>query len=242
MLIAMVLVGIVNMLLLTATEILFEEQGSFLRRLGGACLGAVFAGFSMVSEFMFFAQFPWRVCSLLLAGLLAFGFSKPVVPKLMLFVLLHLSLGGIAERKNEVLAMVLGAAGICFACIVVGRRRGMLPVELTYGGQTVQITALRDTGNTLRDPITGKQVLIVDADVAQMLTGLTLTALQDPVGSMGTIPGLRLIPYQTVGNAGLMLGINIPNVKIGNRRGSTLVAFSPQVFNGHYQALTGGMV
>ena len=80
------------------------------------------------------------------------------------------------------------------------------------------------------------------ADVAQMLTGLTLTALQDPVGSIGTIPGLRLIPYQTVGNTGMMLAINISNAKIGNRRGNTLVAFSPQIFNGHYQALTGGMV
>ena len=242
MLIAILLVGVVNMLLLTATEILFEEQGSFLRRLAGACLGAVFAGLSMVSQFAFFTQFPWRVCSLVLAGLLAFGCSKPAVPKLMLFALLHLSLGGITERKNEVLAMVLGAAGICFACIVVGKRKGVMPVELTYGGQTVQITALRDTGNTLRDPITGKQVLIVGADVAQMLTGLTLTALQDPVGSIGTIPGLRLIPYQTVGNTGMMLAINISNAKIGNRRGNTLVAFSPQIFNGHYQALTGGMV
>lgn len=242
MIVAMMMVLVVNILLLTATGILFEERGRPLRVLAGAFLGAVLTGLSMVPGLAFLGHTLWRVCGLALSALVAFGASKRTVTKLLLLTLLNLSLGGIAEGKNEVMSMLLGAAGICFACIAVGRSRRTIPVELTYGGQTVRITALRDTGNTLRDPITGKQVLIVGADVAQALTGLTLSALQDPVGSMGTIPGLRLIPYQTVGNAGFLLAVNIQNVKIGNKQGSTLVAFSPLAFNTHYQALTGGTV
>ena len=138
--------------------------------------------------------------------------------------------------------MLLGAVGIAFACVVVGKGKRYVPVELSYGGRTVALTALRDTGNTLRDPISGKQVLVIGADAAQILTGLTTSVLADPVGSLGVLPGLRFIPYQSVGNTGFLLALTMQNVKIGNKRGDTIVAFSPQVFNHRYQALTGGNV
>ena len=61
---------------------------------------------------------------------------------------------------------------------------------------------------------------------------------------MGTLPGLRLIPYKTVGGSGLLLGLWLQDVKIGSSQGSSLVAFSPEIFSaeGMYQALTGGNV
>ena len=138
--------------------------------------------------------------------------------------------------------MLLGAAGIGFACTAVGRNRNLVPVELTYGSKTLRIKALRDTGNTLRDPITGKQVLIVGSDVAQKLTGLTVSMLNDPVGSVQALPGLRLIPYQTVGNTGFLLALKLNDVRIGDRQGSALIAFSPCLLGKHYQALTGGTI
>ena len=102
-----------------------------------------------------------------------------------------------------------------------------------------------DTGHSLRDPVTGSQVLIVGADVAQTLTGLSPQQLADPVRCMGKLPGLRLIPYKTVGKSqGMLLAMQMPNGKIGNRTGNILVAFSPQVLDesGKFQALIGGNV
>ena len=156
--------------------------------------------------------------------------------------MLHLSLGGITGEKQQMMAMLLGAAGIGLSCMVVGRKHNLVAVELTYGDQTMRIKALRDTGNTLRDPITGKQVLVVGADVAEELTGLTVNMLQDPVAFLHAIPGLRLIPYHTIGNTGFLLALKLTEVRIGNRKGSALVAFSPQLLGKHYQALTGGTV
>ena len=109
----------------------------------------------------------------------------------------------------------------------------------------MRLTALQDTGNTLRDPITGKNVLVVGADVAGELMGLTREQLCSPVESMGALPGLLLIPYSSVGSSsGFMLAIRLQNVKIGTWQGSTLVAFAPDIFRseGAYQALTGGAV
>ena len=105
-----------------------------------------------------------------------FGWSSGVI----VFTLLNLSLGRIADRENEILSILLGAAGLGLSCLVLGKRHQYIPVELTCSGQTVTLTALRDTGNTLRDPITGRQVLIVDADIAKKLLeneGLPITEI-----------------------------------------------------------------
>ena len=242
MLIVMLMVILVDSLLLFAAGRFCGDGGRILRILLAGVLDGLFAACSLLPGFSFLGHFMWRLCSLLLAGLVAFGFSRKMLPKLLLFCLFALSLGSVSREENEILGMLLGAAGIGLACLVVGKRSQLIPVQLTFRGQTLQLTALRDTGNTLRDPVTGKAVLVVDAKVAQKLTGLSTNALRDPVNSLLLLPGLRLIPYKTVGNSGFLLALSIPNAKIGNRQGSTLVALSPNLFAHHYQALTGGMV
>ena len=127
------------------------------------------------------------------------------------------------------------------------RRTGIVPVELSYGGRTARITALRDTGNTLLDPLTGRQVLVVGADVAELLMGLTPRELRYPVDTMTKkrIPGLRLIPYHTIDNpGGMLLGLWVEKVKIGKQKGGALVALAPEKLceDGRFQALTGGSV
>ena len=242
MVMVMLIVFVVNVLMLFAAGQLLGGHRNPIWILVGSLLGALFAGFSMVPGFDFLDQILWRLCSLLLTGVLAFGFSRGALGKILLFALLHLSLGSIADSSNSWTSMLLGAAGIGFACLVLGKGQQLVSVELTYRGQTLQLLALRDTGNTLRDPITGKTVLIVGADIAEKLTGLTPDALRDPVKTMGAVPGLRLIPYKCVGNSGFLLALPIPKAKIGNRQGSTLVALSPNLFGSRYQALTGGKV
>ena len=62
--------------------------------------------------------------------------------------------------------------------------------------------------------------------------------------AMGVLPGLRLVPYHSVGKSSFLLAIRLQNVKIGSWQGSSLVAFAPEGLSkeGAYQALTGGNV
>ena len=232
---------VVNFLLLYAAGKVAQGTMRILRILVAACLGALFTAMTVLSGVAFLGHWLWRLGILLAMGILAFGIRPRVWGNILLFMLLHFSLGGITER-DVTPSMLLGATGIGLACLILGKRQTLIPVELTYGDQTLQLMALRDTGNTLRDPVTGNCVLVVGADAAWQLTGLTPRQLRDPVGTMETVPGLRLIPYQTVGNSGFLLAIWIPKAKIGGKQGSAIVALSPQVFSSHYQALTGGMV
>ena len=239
----LIMVFIVDVLLLFASGRFLGLEIPVLRLLAGALVHTAFVGCSLLSGFSFLSGIWWRLLALMLAALAFCGLSVRVISMSVLFGLLHLSLNGIAQGTDELRSMLLGAAGMAFAGLAKVRRGSKLvPVELTLGDRTLRLTALKDTGNALRDPVTGRPVLVVEANVAATLTGLTTEALENPVESIGTIPGLRLIPYKTVGNAGFLLAMQIPDAKIGERRGSAIVAFSPQVFESHYQALTGGMV
>ena len=126
-----------------------------------------------------------------------------------------------------------------------GSGQELIPVELNYLDRHWKLTALRDTGNTLRDPITGEQVLVAGADMGLKLLGLSSGQLSTPVETLaaGLAPGMRLIPYRTIGQGNaLMLALRLNDVKVGSWRGSALVAFAPECFenSGSYQILVGG--
>ena len=114
-----------------------------------------------------------------------------------------------------------------------------VPVEL----EGIRMTALRDTGNTLTDPITGQQVLVVSAKIGMELLRVSEHDLTDPVTAMGKVAGARLIPYHAVGKHAMLLAKRYENVTIGKWKGSCLVAFAPEnIGRGKpYEALTGGV-
>ena len=238
MILVMCLVVTVDIFLLLATAKLQGRILHPLRLVSAVVLDGFLNLCSFYSGMLFMQHFLFRFLVLLLTGWIAFGFSYGA----LLFALLNLSLGSITDNSGQILPILFGAAGLSMTCIVLSRGNRYIPVELNYQDRKTHFTALRDTGNSLRDPITGKPVLVVGADIAGSLMGLTPEELSDPVGNMESLPGLRLIPYKTIGNQGFLLAMNISKAKIGNRSGSVLVAFSPNILGTNYQALTGGTV
>ena len=180
--------------------------------------------------------------------ILAFGVGDTALYRGAIYLLMNAAIGGFSAgfERNELIVLFLGA--VCIGIISVfasdeGLISAGVPVELCYGSKRLRITALRDTGNTLRDPITGRPVLVIDADSARELTGLSAQQLKSPADTMcsGIIPGLRLVPYKTIGNTGgLLLALKLNDVKIGSWRGKSLVAFAPETIGNGYEALTGG--
>ena len=240
---------LVDFLLLMGTNRLCGYPARPGRAALGGAIGGIYAGMCLLPGFSFLGNVLWRAVSLGLMASACFGFTRNAFRRGAVFALLSLALGGAALglTSRGFWAIIAAAGCICVLCAVGFRGKltgqSYVPVELTYGGKRIKLTALQDTGNTLRDPITGRQVLVVGADIARQLTGLTVQQLQRPVENVGFLPGLRLIPYRAVGQeAGLLLALKLPQVKIGTWQGSTLVAFAPEGLSpeGAYQALTGG--
>lgn len=247
----MLLNFLVDGLLLLGTNRLSGHPPQWGRCALGALVGGIYGGMCLMSGSRFLGNTLWRLVFLGIMGGIAFGLEKSGWKRSGLFALLSLALGGMAAGSGQVSIpmLILCTGGIWLLCRiglaggVTGR--GYVPLEIRYQGRVVRLTALRDTGNSLRDPITGEQVLVIGADAAWELTGLTAAQLRDPLGTVGkrVLPGLRLIPYQAVGQpAGMLVAMRLKDVKVGERCDAALVAFAPDRIGMHegFQALMGG--
>lgn len=243
---------LVDFLLLLGTNRLSGFPQSPQRCVRAALVGGFYGGACLLPGFRFLGSTLWRLVSLGCMGVIAFGIGKSALRRSILFVLLSMALGGIALGlgSGSFTALILSAGAVCLLCAVgfrgsVGSRE-YVRVELCYDGKHTKILALRDTGNTLRDPITGQGVIVVSAEVAAALVGLTKQQLSAPVETVasGIVPGLRLIPYRAVGQeCGMLAALRLQEVRIGKWQGSSMVAFAPTGLDseGTYQALTGGI-
>ena len=237
----------VHVLIIMGTNQLFSCRSTLKNTIFAALLGSTYSGVCLLAQRSFWGEPRLRILCLVVMALIAFGFTCKSLPRGIVFVALSLAAGSVVQPSknlNPWLLLMLSVGVLFYSLSGQPIGKAYIPVELSYGKNKLCLTALRDTGNTLRDPVTGKPVLILGADVAEKLTGLSSQQLRQPVETMGKLPGLRLIPYKSIGGSGLLLALHMPNVRIGTWHGSGLVAFAPEVLNinGTYQALTGGMV
>lgn len=244
----MLLNFVVDFLLLLGTNRLAGFPPGPGRAATAAVLGGLYGGACLLPGFRFLGNTLWRLVSLGLMGTIAFGLDRSTLRRCALFVLLSMALGGIAVGLGGGGFTVLGAmGGVALLCLVGFQRmpisRSCVPVCLEHQGKRLCCSALYDSGNTLRDPLTGESVLVAGPRIARELVGLTEQDLADPVSAMTKYPGLRLIPYRAVGKAqGMMVGILVRQARIGKRQRSVLVAFAPEGLgdDGEYEALIGG--
>lgn len=248
MFLAVLLQIFVSFLLVLASKQVFAEFIHPVRAILGALVGGIYCSACAVPGLAFLNGVLWYGVSLGVTCLFSFGIARETIKPAVMYCLLRTAMDGLAGAGNRQQTLLWAAlfCGVCLIGIWVSRyKKRYLPVELCWGEKKAKLQGLVDTGHSLRDPITGKQVLIVGADVAQMLTGFTSQQLANPVENIGKIPGLRLIPYQSVGKSqGMLLALPVQSGKIGNRKTSVVVAFAPQILDetGKFQALIGGIV
>lgn len=101
-------------------------------------------------------------------------------------------------------------------------------VELMHQGHTVVLTALVDTGNLLRDPLTGLPVIVVSRRAARKLT---------PLPAQGQLlPGMRLISVRTAAGSALMAIFRPQRVRVLSgqtwREVRAMVGLSPDGYDG----------
>lgn len=235
----------VDMLLLLGTNRLTGQESKLGRMTVGAVLGAVYSGGCLTGRFDFLNGIPMRICCMLVTSLIAFRWDKTIWKRTGIFILLSFLMELLAKALGEgrLLPFLLLGSGVW---LLTRGCRMYIPIEITGQNGTVSLTGLRDTGNTLRDPITGEQVLVIGKKPAQQLTGLTEEQIRNPISAFEErkLPGLRLIPFSSIGQGnGMMLAMRFPKVKIGGRIDSQIVAFAPQgLEEDGFQALAGGIV
>ena len=250
--VVMVLNGVIQCLLLLGANRLNHLPSQGISILLSGVFGGLYAGICLLPRFWYWARPFWHYTVLVLMGVVAFGISYGAWKRTAEFILLNMALEGIAAGLGgfgawyNIAAVVM--LGVLCAVGFLHRKapKRYLPMEIYYAGKSMQMTALLDTGNQLTDPLTGQQVLVVSADVARGTIGLQQQQLRTPLETIQTseIPGLRLIPYKTIGEKGSFLLALRMRVRLGSEEGRYLVAFAPEMIGRKdtYQALLGGAI
>ncbi len=239
----------VNFLLMIASSIISGRSPMYKQAVLSSAFNCVCLIASMRWQWLGNGYF--RATSILFSAFIAFGFCGASIRPCAVAMLLHFAVSGIAAVTggNRVLNALLATVCVCGVCYIgfsgSGQSDIYIPVEIIYRGIHLKIHALRDTGNLLTDPLTGRSVMVLSCDCAHSLTGLSKQQMQNPIETLAERPmtGLRIIPYSTIGNPnGMLLAVYVKNVRVGKWRGGRLIALAPDDFdgNGRYQAITGG--
>lgn len=243
----------VDWLLLLATNCLAGYSMDAKRSAWGAAVGGVYAYAAMYNGLSILSGAFGQIICLIGICMAAFGIRRSAISRGVLFLLLSMALGGIAMSLHNggYLSLLLSAGVLLGLCVIGfrGRTAGerYASVEIRMKNSCCRLTALLDTGNTLLDPLTGQRVLVVGAQAAFGLLGIAPEELADPISTLakGRYPGLRLIPYRSVGRAnGILLAVQADSVRINGKEAQYLVAFAPEGLDDRetYQALAGGAV
>ncbi len=268
---------VVNGLLLMCAGKL-DGEPVHLGRCGlGALLGTVYGVLTLLPGWGFLEHPACKAAGAVTMLLASYGRSERLLRVGGLFLVLSCAFGGgllllamlWAESPSHVgvlgpsLGMrgILIAAALSYGCLSLllrgefshrGSRGELMPLTLTRKDRSVTLLALRDTGNTLRDPLTGRSVVVVEGekirDLLPELAGVDGVALSDPVAlleALGEREGVRfqLLPYRAVGvNCGLLLALRMDRAEYGSwvcRNCLTALSPTPVSDGGNYSALIG---
>ena len=265
--------GAVNYLLLCAGGRLCGAMPKRSRLLAAAAFGAVYACAAFLPGLRFLCGAVWRAAALAVMLILAYGLRRGTVRRGAIYLALSLALCGLLLVLSGVLGakvwllegrayyllgfptLVLTAGAVYLGAWLLlqgalAHPGGIAAARLTLLGNTAGLRLLRDTGNTLRDPFTGRPVPVVEAGVfARLLPGVRELPARDAVQTVQALHArfptltVRLIPYRAVGTEGAMLpAVRCDSLRIGNReKTGVLVAISPTKVseNGEYEGLIG---
>lgn len=253
------------------------RRGRFLLAAG---VGGIYAVCVFVPGFSFLDGGGYKLLCAGMMLLISCGAKRELIRQSVIFFALACALGGgimaIGMMDGAALSigtgviysipdlkLVLLAGAACYAAIslilpglcrhtAVGGELSRVRLELM--GHTMELTALRDTGNTLTDPATGQEVPVAEGRAVRELFPTEICPeereLRDPVDGItrlnaGVMRGrFRLLPYRAVGvERGFLLGVKVDCMTVDDRtfRGA-VIALSPTPVSdgGGYRMLMGG--
>lgn len=215
-----------------------------------------------------------RIVALVCMLLLAFGTGRNTLRQGVLFLLVSLALAGLVllvaalfdwgliilnqtvyypvNAPALIITAGLGYLAADFALRRCAQHGGgeVLQATVWLEEQKAVLSVLRDTGNTLRDPMTNQPVLIVYWKAVQsLLPELSDKALQQPVDTFEHLVKCspqrhwRLLPYRAVGVEGVLLAFRASQVQLDQqmlRHMTVALSPTPVSDGGAYLGLLGG--
>ena len=141
--------------------------------------------------------------------------------------------GEVTRKKSTAMVVYVVGAFLAFLLFsLLGRSKKIRETEvsLTDGEKTVSVTGLVDSGNLLKDPFSGKPVIVLSEKISNELFGDDAADLCHAFCG-AAVPErykekIRAIPMKTVGGESLLVGMNIDGISVGGKKCSAIIALS----------------
>lgn len=225
----------------------------------GAAVGALFAACSVLPNTEFLSIAPIKLVFGVFMTLIAFGKEEKLLRCTVVFFAVSALFGGAVwaislksganpsaplyvHLSMPVLVISFGIIYALLSIIFSGTAKNtgkqIVDVIIEHGGKTAELRALRDTGNTLIDPVTGDSVLIASTQVLCKLSPEFLNVTPESIGEFSDYK-FRLIPYRAVGTSGGLLPAFRPEKITVNRHvcDDVLVAVSRNIEGDGFNAI-----
>lgn len=245
-----------NYIILFATGLITKNKVNHFRLIISGIFGGTYAIISIMPIFKVYTTIIFKILISILMVYIAYNPKsfKDLSKKLMIFYLTSFAFGGCAFAllyfikpqevfmKNGVyigkypikITLLGGLAGFClivnaFKIIKnkINKKDIYCPIEIEFNNKCIEMKALIDTGNMLKDPITSMPVIVVQKDLLkELLPENILENLDNIIGGGNLnvfniienteyVNKFRLIPFASLGvQHGILLGFKPDNVKI----------------------------
>ena len=159
---------------------------------------------------------------------------------------------------SAIIASVIGIFGFKIVKNKISKKDMYCQIIIKLNNKEIQTTAMVDTGNLLKDPITGNPVIVVESSLLEKILPLELLLNLDKIigGEFENVTEeirntymnkLKLIPYASLGKQnGMLIGIKADEVKIIKEdeiqlKNNVIIGIynKPLTKRGEYRALIG---
>lgn len=247
---------LMNYIIIFATCVVLKSECKKFRMFIASCVGAVYTVVMYLNIIPIYSNFFMKFILSIAIVYISFKPKsfKRLLKDLVVFYLVSFAFGGcvfalmyffkpqMAEIRNGVfvgsypIKVALVGALIAFVIVQISfklvksklcKKDVIYKVQLIIEDKAIDIQALLDTGNLLKDPITGFPVIIVERtclttvisekilnNIDKILGG-DIDDLTKDVEFNQTISRFRMIPFSSLGKQnGLLLGIKVDSVKV----------------------------
>lgn len=251
---------IINIILLKITSLFMKDNPSVLRLSLASALGSVYAVFMFFPKISFLYVFPFKLAFSIIMLKIISPKAKiiKIIKYTSVFYMVSFTFAGILlsliyfgsfskslspSVHNGIfyfdisLTKLLASALICYALLSIGgavykknKIMGIRSLTISLSGRICEMSALSDTGNLLRDPISKAPVIVAEKKHIAYLFPDGVPDIEN--SNTGNIK-IRLIPFSSLGKSdGMLTGFVPDEVCIdGKKTKNVIVAISPSTLS-----------
>lgn len=257
---------LINYIIISCTSMLTKNASPYKRKILGAVVGTIYSVMYLFPKFYVFYTIPSKIIFIIIVGLVSFEYmnKNEFIRILITFLLVNFFICGstyfiIYFTGIEHIKISFIIISVYISCLILKKiysditlinhiKEFTKEITISFLGEKMQCTALLDSGNLLKDPLSKSDVVMVNSSLLKkylpedynyeyvdvLLAEEIINKLSGDISSR-----VRLIPYNhaTSNKTNMILGFKADYLKIDNKKIGNIVLGISNFKDDEYNAI-----